>query len=63
MGPNIDVKSWCEKVAALGVDVLIDGELLKREDFERAKAIVAEEILVRLSMGDYPPPDQNQMSD
>jgi hypothetical protein len=56
---SIDAKSWCEKVAALGVDILIDCELVKKEDFDKAKAIVAEEILVRLSMGDYPPADDH----
>jgi uncharacterized protein YqgQ len=48
-------ESWCKMVAALGVDMLIDYGLIKKEDFDRATAIVAEEILVRLSMGDYPP--------
>ena len=45
-------KSWCEMVAGLGVDELVQCGL---EDFEKATEIVAEEILIRLSMGDYPP--------
>jgi len=48
-------KSWAEKVAGLGVDMLVDHGLVKKKDFARATAIVAEEILVRLSMGDHPP--------
>jgi hypothetical protein len=57
LAENADVvKTWCDTVAALGVDVLVDHELVRKEDFERATEIVAEEILVRLSMGDYPPP-------
>jgi len=51
-------KSWSEDVAALGVDMLVDHGLIRKEDFERATKIVAEEILVRLSLGDYPPPEE-----
>lgn len=50
------VETWCDSVAGLGVDMLVDHGLIKKEDFEKASAIVAEEILVRLSIGDYPPP-------
>ena len=48
-------QSWSEKVAGLGVDMLVDHGLIKKKDFERATAIVSKEILVRLSIGDYPP--------
>jgi uncharacterized protein YcsI (UPF0317 family) len=56
----MDVKSWCEGVAVLAVDVLLDADLVKREDFGRAVSIVAEEIPVRLALGDYPPPEESQ---
>jgi hypothetical protein len=49
-------ESWSKMVAELGVDILIDYGLIKVEDFEQATAIVAYEILVRLVIGDYPPP-------
>ncbi len=52
------LKSWSEKVAGSGVDMLVDHGLIKREDFERATSIVTEEILVRLAGGDYPPPEK-----
>lgn len=52
---SVEVKEWCEIVAGLGVDMLVDHGLLQKEDFEKATSIVAEEILVRLSIGDYPP--------
>jgi hypothetical protein len=29
--------------------------MIKKEDFDKAAALVATEILVRLSMDDYPP--------
>jgi len=51
----MDIQSWCEKVAALGVDMLVDSGLVKKEDVNKAKAIIAQEIQVRLTMGDYPP--------
>ena len=50
------VKDWCKQVAIFGVDMLVDHGLLKKEDLDRAADIVAEEILVRLALGDYPPP-------
>ena len=56
MSPPKDAKEWCEQVAIFGVDMLVDRGLLKKEDFDRAVAIVAEEILVRLALKDYPPP-------
>ena len=50
------VKDWCKQVAIYGVDMLVDHGLLKKEDLDRAADIVAEEILVRLALRDYPPP-------
>jgi len=49
------VQDWCNKVASLGVDALIDGGLLAKRDFGRASGIVAEELFVRLCLLDYPP--------
>ena len=51
---EIDV--WCNNMAALAVDVLLDCNLIKQENVEQAIGIVAEEILVRLAIGYYPPP-------
>jgi hypothetical protein len=50
------VKDWCKQVAIFGADMLVDQGLLKKEDLDRAAEIIAEEILVRLAMRDYPPP-------
>lgn len=50
----MDPLAWSKSVAALGVDALIDHGLIRREDFEKATAIIAEEIHVRLCVGDYP---------
>jgi hypothetical protein len=47
--------SWSEEIAALAVDALGDDGLIRKEDFERTKKIIAGEILVRLLLGDYPP--------
>ena len=56
----MNVESWSEAVAGLAVDALVDAELIAKENFDRAVAIVAEEILVRLVVGDYPPPEESQ---
>ena len=46
-------KLTSEGLAVLIVDALIDAGLLKKEDFERAVGIAAEEIEVRKAAGDY----------
>jgi hypothetical protein len=56
----MELESWCKEVAALGVDMLIDAGLIRKKDASTATAIIAEEIQVRLAMGDYPP-SSNEM--
>jgi hypothetical protein len=53
----MNTNSWSRTVAALALDALVDHGLLKREDFDAALEIAAEEIRIRLVMGDYPPAD------
>jgi hypothetical protein len=48
-------EEWSQAVAEVAADALVDAGLLRREDFAKAAAIVAEEIAVRLALGDYPP--------
>jgi hypothetical protein len=61
--PRATAEQWAASVAALAVDALLDAGLMPREAFETAKAIVAEEIYVRLCCNDYPPPvDYDQVS-
>jgi len=47
---------WSKHVAGLVVDSLIDHGLVRKEDFDQAVAVAAEEINVRLCMDDYPSP-------
>ncbi len=49
-------EQWAASVAAMAVDALLDAGLVSREQFEAARAIVAEEVFVRLCVRDYPPP-------
>jgi hypothetical protein len=49
------VRQWCEKMAILGADALIDAGLLAKADFEKAVAVLSEEQCVRLALRDYPP--------
>ena len=56
----MDIVSWSRKVAALALDRLVDEGLLKREDFDAALGPAAEEIQIRLAMGDYPPLEDTQ---
>jgi hypothetical protein len=45
---------WCLRVADLAVDALVIAKIIGKADFERASAIVAEEIGARLSVEDRP---------
>jgi hypothetical protein len=56
MADNDEVKNWSNNIADFAVDALVDNGLIKEEDFQTAAAIVAEEVLVRLLLSDYPPP-------
>jgi hypothetical protein len=51
-----DQMDWSESVADLIVYVLVDSEIVKKEDYEDAVKVVAEELFVRLLCRDYPPP-------
>lgn len=49
-----DPKAWSEKVAALAIGRLLDNGMVKKGDTDKAIALAAEEIRVRLAMHDYP---------
>jgi hypothetical protein len=54
--PTTTAEGWASSVAAMAVDALVDAGLVAREQFAAARAVVAEEVLVRLCVRDYPPP-------
>jgi hypothetical protein len=56
-------EQWSNRVAALAVDALIYPGIVKREDVEKAIAIVGEEIYARLCVRDYPPPMESPSND
>ena len=45
------LRTWCDKVAALGVDMLVEHGLVQPSTFDAAKNLVAEEIRIRTSYG------------
>ena len=47
---------WSESISYILADALLDGEVIKNDDFEKAKEILAEELFFRLLVEDYPPP-------
>ena len=53
---NEDKSKWCDGISEIIVDCLLDGGVVKKEDFKKAQEIVAEELFVRLLVNDYPPP-------
>jgi len=50
----MDPEQWSKEIAELVADALVDAKVIEREDFSKASEIVAEEIWVRLNMGDHP---------
>jgi hypothetical protein len=52
----MDAKAWSRHVAEIAVNQLVRDGLCKPDDFERLTDVVAEEIFVRLCLGDTPPP-------
>lgn len=52
------IQTWCDSVAELIVDVMIDADLVKLEKFQDAASVISMELFVRLNLGDYPPPRQ-----
>jgi hypothetical protein len=57
MNETTDAKlqAWCEKVASLGSDMLVERGIIKREVVAIAAQLIAEEIRIRIVMGDKPP--------
>jgi len=47
-------KDWSSSVANLVIDTLVTAKIVAKTDFDRAVEIAAEEIFVRLSIGDRP---------
>ena len=56
MVARMTAKEWNHQVAVLAVDELVDHGIVAKEDVERAIEVAAQEIWIRLTIGDYPPP-------
>lgn len=50
---NMNIDSWSRQVAGLVVDARIDSGHISKDGFD------SEEILVRLWLNDYPPPQES----
>ena len=48
-------EKWSQDVAALASDALKDAKVIDASVMDKATEIIAEEIWIRLSLGDYPP--------
>jgi len=47
-------QAWSRSVATIAATTLIHAKILNETDHDRATAIIAEEIFVRLTVGDRP---------
>jgi hypothetical protein len=50
-------KAWSDRMASLAVAALSVAKLMRDEDTDRIRDIIAEEIFVRLIIKDRPDPD------
>ena len=49
------LQMWCDNIAGLVADALVDGGMVQHSDFKQAAEIISEEIWIRLLTNDYPP--------
>lgn len=47
-------EQWSQDIAELAADALVDAKIIDSGSLDSAKAIIAEEIWIRLNLGDYP---------
>ncbi len=47
-------KAWSYSVAELAADALVTGKVISKDQYERARDIIAEETYVRLALEDRP---------
>jgi len=61
----MDVKTWCDNIATLIADALVDSAHIRNGDLSAVSDIISEELFVRLLANDYPPPkdDASQESE
>ena len=50
----MNAEQWSRDIAELAADALVDAQLVAAGDMPRAIEIIAEEIWIRLNLGDYP---------
>jgi len=55
----MDVKTWCDDIAILIADALVDSGHISKDDLSAVSNIVSEELFVRLVLNDYPPPQKS----
>jgi len=53
-------EQWSREIGELAVDALLQAKLLDTKDINRATDIIAEEVSVRLALGDYPAPPKKK---
>lgn len=53
------LQAWCDSIARLVADALVDGGMVQHSDFKQAAEIISEEIWIRLLINDYPPIEPN----
>ena len=55
----MDIRTWSDDIAILIADALVDSGHISKENLSAVANIVSEELYVRLTVNDYPPPPNN----
>lgn len=51
-----EISKWCDNIASIVADALVDAGLIPPENFDKAVAVTSEEIYVRVfCLNDFPP--------
>ena len=58
-----ETKNWCDQIAGIIVDAMLDAKLIEKEIFDEAVDVASLELFVRLTCGDYPPSCNPKISD
>jgi len=54
------ISNWCDSIASIATDALVDDDLIKPENFDKAVAVISEEIYIRVfCLNDFPPQKSN----
>ena len=59
---SASVKAWSDQIAFLAAEALVESQLVSRDNFDTAAAVIAEEVYARLCLCDFPPSSDSELA-